>query len=240
MQHPRARHHSTESPVRQAARRPCGRLVAALVLAVGGGAVPGWCAGTPDRVLADFDGGDFGGWKTAGPAFGAAPRSDGAAAAGATGRGFASSDRTGGNGRSAEGSLYSPDFTVDRDYLNLRLGGGDHAFRAAASLWIDGRVVRTSTGGGRRRLEWVTWDVREFAGRTAWLGLHDYCIEDELPWVMADRIVLSARPETAPGGDVAAALSEVRRAAVAAIRRNAPRADAAPYRPVFQYTPPEQ
>jgi sucrose-6-phosphate hydrolase SacC (GH32 family) len=237
---PRARPHSSEPQTRRLARRRRRLLVSALFLAVGEGAAPGLGAGVPDRVLADFEGASFAGWKPAGPAFGVAPRRDGAVAAGAIGHGVASSEGVDARGRSTEGSLYSPDFTVDRDYLNLRLGGGDHAFRAAASLWIDGRVVRTSTGGGRQRLEWVTWDVREFAGRTAWLGLHDYCIEDELPWVMADHVVLSERPATVPTGEVAAALAQVRRAAVAAIRRNAPRAAADPYRPVFHYTPPAQ
>lgn len=227
------------------ARRPKDRgrrlLFAALIVAAGGGGgAPASRADAPDRVLADFEGGDFAGWRTSGPAFGPAPRQDGAAAAGAAGRGFASSERVGENGRSTEGSLYSPDFTIDRHYLNLRLAGGDHAFRAAASLWIDGRVVRTSTGGGRQTLEWVTWDVREFSGRAAWLGLHDYCIEDDLPFLRADQIVLSHRPQATPTGAVAPALARVRRDAVAAIRRNAARAAADPYRPVFHYAPPAQ
>lgn len=59
-------------------------------------------------------------------------------------------------------------------------------------------------------------------------------------YVSVDRITLSDQPVAQPGGDVAAAIAGVRREAVEAIRRNAPRAAADPYRPIYHYTPPAQ
>lgn len=191
---------------------------------------------TDERTLTDFSAQDFGEWKATGPAFGSGP----VVLSHSAGVQVASSDRRAENGKSLEGSLHSPDFAIEHDYLNLQLAGGNHAFRAAASLWIDGQVVRTSTGNNRQDLAWVTWDVREFKGRQAHLGLHDYCVEDEMGYVMAGRIELSSFPRAEAGGDVALASQAVRREAVEAIRRNTPRAAADPYRPIYHYTPPAQ
>ncbi|MCR6630386.1 MAG: glycoside hydrolase family 32 protein [Magnetospirillum sp.] len=152
----------------------------------------------------------------------------------------ASSDRPTPDGKSAEGSLCSPDFVIERDFINLQLAGGDHAYRASATLWIGGRVVRTSTGGNRTELGWVTWDVRDFKGLTASIGLHDYCREDRLPYIAAGRIEASDGAKTDATGDVASANAAVRQQAVDAIRRNVPRAVADPYRPIYHYTPPAQ
>lgn len=193
-----------------------------------------------DVVIAGFEDEDFGAWTTTGVAFGSGPTASVKGLSGVVGRGAASSDRLTESGKGAEGSLYSPDFEVTHDYLNFSVAGGDHAFRAAVSLWVDGQVVRTSTGGNRRTLEWATWDLREFRGKTASIGVHDYCIEDELAFVVVDELTLSSRPKTAPGGDVVEAQKKVRRDAVAAIKRNAPRAAADPYRPIYHYTPPAQ
>lgn len=197
-------------------------------------------AAADDIVLGDFQAAYYSGWKTSGAAFGSGPLDADSEGADAQRNRIASSDRRGENGKSAEGSLYSRDFVLERDYINLRLAGGDHPFRAAASLWIDGKVVRTSTGGNRPRLDWVTWDVREFKGREAWIGLHDYCIEEDMPYVAADEIMLSSRPRVTPAGSVAAAVTGVQREAVDAIRRNAPRAARDPYRPIYHYAPPAQ
>lgn len=197
-----------------------------LLLALVGAASASAAADVP---LADFGGGTFRPWVATGTAFGAGPVD-----------GLARSARDVEKDLALRGALESPEFAVERDYLNFRVAGGDLAFRAAVSLWVDGRVVRTTTGGGREALAWATWDVREFRGRRAWIGIYDQCIEDERGFVAADDFALSDTPRAEPGGDVARAVALVRRQAVEAIRRNAARAAADPWRPIYHYAPPAQ
>jgi beta-fructofuranosidase len=198
-------------------------------------------AASNDVVLADFEGDSYAHWKPGLTAFGRQPaRSTPATVTGAVGRGYATSAADPAKDVALRGSLESPEFTIERDFLNFLIGGGNHAFRAALSLWVDGRVVRTTSGSDSDRLAWATWDMRALRGRRAWLGLYDQCIEDPRGYVMVDQIALSDSPKARPGGDVAAALAQVRRQAVAAIQRNAPAAAADPQRPVFHYAPPAQ
>ncbi len=198
-----------------------------------------------DIMRANFEGPSFGGWKVTGTAFGrhparglAAGRSPGVT--GYAGSGFASSAASPATDGALRGALESPEFALERDYINFLIGGGNHAFRAAISLWIDGRVVRTTTGNDSDQLEWATWDVREFRGRRAWLGIYDQCIEDERPYVLVDEITWSDSARNTPGGDVAKALIQVGHEAVQAIRRKAARAAADPLRPIYHYAPPAQ
>lgn len=196
--------------------------------------------GADDLVLADFDGGTFGSWKTSGTAFGKMPAVGLAWVRGMQGRGLAASAIDRNKDVTSRGALESPEFTVERAYLNFLIGGGNHAFRAAVSLWVGGRVVRTASGRDSDHLEWATWDVREFRGQRAWIGIYDQCVEDEQGYILVDAIALSDTAKTSPGGDVAAAILQVRREAIAAIRLNAPRAAADPHRPVYHYAPPAQ
>ncbi len=194
----------------------------------------------PDIVLANFDGGHFEPWRATGTAFGRAPTPIEMHVANAVGGGFASSLADPKLGPRARGTLESPEFTIDRDYLNFLVAGGDWPFRAAISLWIDGRVVRTTSGSGTDRLAWASWDVRAFRGRRAWIGVYDQCIEDEHGYVSVDEIALSDQPRATPAGDVESAGIRVRRQAVEAIRRHAALAAADPWRPVYHYAPPAQ
>jgi beta-fructofuranosidase len=198
-------------------------------------------AATADVVLADFEGDSYAPWKTGLTAFGSRPaRSAAATGTGAVGHGYATSAADPTKDGALRGFLESPEFTIERGYLNFLIGGGNHAFRAALSLWVDGRIVRTTSGPDSDHLAWATWDLRALRGRRAWLGLYDQCIEDPRGYVMVDQIALSDSPQATPGGDVTAALVQVRRQAVAAIRTNAAIAAADPQRPVYHYAPPAQ
>ena len=196
--------------------------------------------GAADVVIADFETATFADWDVSGTAFGQGPRPAIRAVSGAQGRSYAGSAGRADTDGALRGSLESPEFVLERDYLNFLIGGGDHAFRTAISLWIDGRVVRTSSGDDADRLQWCTWDVREFRGRRGWIGIYDQCIEDKRGYLFVDEIRQSDTPRASPGGGVARALIRVRREAVDAIRRNAARAAGDPWRPVFHYTPPAQ
>jgi len=198
---------------------------AVLAVSLAGAPVPG----AEERGVGDFSGPGFAPWSVTGTGFGRGPH-----------QGLADSAPGGAKDVALRGALESPEFIVDRDYLNFRVAGGDRAFRSAVSLWVDDRVVRTTTGGGRDEPAWATWDVREYRGRRAWIGIYDQCIEDERGFVAADDFALSDTPRAEPGGDVARAVALVRRQAVEAIRRNAARAATDPWRPIYHYAPPAQ
>jgi levanase len=78
-------------------------------------------------TYAGFDGSDFGGWTATGSAFGGAPASgavDGQQdVTGFDGTGFANSFH---GQDAATGTLASPSFTIDNDYINFLVGGGNH------------------------------------------------------------------------------------------------------------------
>jgi levanase len=80
-------------------------------------------------TLGNFDNGTFNGWTAAGTAFGTAPASGNlpgqAGVEGWSGAGFANSFN---GGDAGTGSLTSPNFTINRNYLNFLAGGGNHPY----------------------------------------------------------------------------------------------------------------
>ncbi|WP_086784770.1 glycoside hydrolase family 32 protein, partial [Streptomyces caniscabiei] len=158
---------------------------------IGGGRHPH----QPGTVLADFEGGTYGDWTTTGDAFGPAP---------ATGTlpgqqqvsGFQGSGlvNTFLNGDANTGTLTSPEFTIDKRYINFLIGGGNHpagsADPTALELLVDGQVVRSATGKDAEALQAASWDVRDLAGKKAQIRLVD---DNTGGWghILADHIVLS-------------------------------------------------
>lgn len=199
-----------------------------------------------DIILADFEGETHAPWTGSRVTFGDRPVRpfEGGGRpmwSGFEGKGLAASIAVNGSGATNRGSLFSPDFVINRPYINFLLAGGNHALRAAVTLWIDGRAVRTASGKSRNRLEWFTWDVREFEGKQAYVGIHELCVEDDPGHVLVDEVRLSAAPRAEPGGaDIAGAVAQIQRDALKAIRRNARLAARDPWRPVYHYAPPAQ
>ncbi|MDX2547468.1 GH32 C-terminal domain-containing protein [Streptomyces sp. WI04-05B] len=158
---------------------------------VGGGRHPH----QPGKILADFDGGTYGGWTTTGTAFGAAP-----ATGTLPGQQQVSGFQGGGlvntflNGDATTGTLTSPEFTIDKRYVNFLIGGGNHPLSAAnptaLELLVDGQVVRSATGKDAEALETASWDVSDLAGKKARIRVVD---DNTGSWghINADQIVLS-------------------------------------------------
>ncbi len=71
------------------------------------------------------------------------------------------------------GKLTSPAFTIDRDYLNFLIGGGNHPSETCINLKVNGQIVRTATGKSTDAMEWAGWDVRELAGTSAHIEIVD-------------------------------------------------------------------
>jgi fructan beta-fructosidase len=134
---------------------------------------------TEDILIADFEGTDYGSWKTTGEAFGPGPahgtlpgqmRVDGY-----EGKGLVNSFY---KGDGSTGTLTSPPFRIERRFIGFLIGGGRDTERSCMNLLIDGRAVRNAAGpndrpGGSEALEPGSWDVSEFAGRTAEVQIVD-------------------------------------------------------------------
>lgn len=181
------------------------RLVALLVLAafsVPAGAAASAPSTQPDIVLADFEGKDYGEWKTTGEAFGPGPAQGTLPrqmeVSGYLGHGLASSFH--GQDKSV-GTLTSPEFTINRKHITFLIGGGGYARKTCMNLLVDGNVVRTATGpnllqGGSEELAPTSWDVSDLAGKKAQIQIVDNATGG---WghISVDQIVLSDKPAAA-------------------------------------------
>jgi hypothetical protein len=98
-----------------------------------------------DIMLAGFEGEDYGDWTVTGQAFGPGPAhgplGDQAEVKGFEGKGFVNTYH---RGDPAEGIMTSPEFVIERDYLNFLIGGGDTG-ETSFELVIDRKIVRSIT-----------------------------------------------------------------------------------------------
>jgi non-lysosomal glucosylceramidase len=127
-----------------------------------------------DILLADFEGGSYGGWTVEGEAFGDKPAAgtlpNQQPVTGFVGEGLVNTFK---DGDAPHGKLTSPKFPVSRKYINFLIGGGKHPKETCVNLLIDGEIVRTATGEDSERLMWHSWDVQEFDGRLAQIEIVD-------------------------------------------------------------------
>lgn len=134
----------------------------------------------PAVLIADFEGETYGdGWKTTGEAFGTAPAQGTLTGqmdvSGYAGHGLVNSYL---HGDPATGTLTSPEFTIERLYLQFLIGGGMDAENLKIELIIDDKAVRSATGpndrpGGSEKLELAQWDVQTFIGKKAIIRITD-------------------------------------------------------------------
>lgn len=136
----------------------------------------------PDVTIADFNGADYGDWKVDGQAFGAAPARgtlpNQMDVSGFEGAGLVNSYY---GGDDTVGQLTSPEFKIERPFINFLVGGGMNAEKLGMRLIVDGQTVRTVTGlndrpGGSERLIMSSWDVAPFVGKTARLEIFDNAV----------------------------------------------------------------
>ena len=132
-----------------------------------------------DLLIADFEQPTYGEWKVEGTAFGNGPAwgtlGGQMKVSGFEGKGLVNS-YFGGDG--PRGTLTSPAFTIERDYIKFLIGGGGHKGKTCMNLLVDSEVVLTSAGpntepGGSEFLNWENWDVRQYKGRKAVLQIVD-------------------------------------------------------------------
>ena len=153
-----------------------------------------------DILIADFEGETYGDWKVEGTAFGNGPvrgTLEGQMEVfGFKGKGLVNSFL---GGDEPTGKLISPEFTLDKDFVNFLIGGGGdmkRTFMRLMVLWDDEwHLFRIATGpnkepGGSEELAWESWDVSEEIGATARIEIID---DASGGWghINVDHIVLS-------------------------------------------------
>ncbi len=147
-------------------------------------------------VFTDFEGGDYGDWKLKGKAFGQSPATgtlDGQQqVTGYRGKGLVNTFLGGSD--QLQGTLTSPEFTIERPYISFLVGGGESP-KTAVRLVIDGKIVKTVSGKKSERLLPHNWDVRKFAGQAACIEIVD---EETQAWghISIDQIEFRDTPIT--------------------------------------------
>lgn len=150
---------------------------------VGAGRLPESPTKRPNVLIEDWSSGSYGAWIATGTAFGKSPRkvSELPAYMGdiLVGGAYVVNTHETRHGEDVvagdqhKGTLSSPPFTIKRNFLNLRIGGGSHQGKTCVNLVIDGRVVRSLTGNNSNQMAWKSMDVREFQDKVANLTLVD-------------------------------------------------------------------
>lgn len=128
-----------------------------------------------DILIADFEGKTYGeGWKVEGAAFGKAPAKGTLhrqrPVGGFEGKGLVNTFL---GGDQPTGTLTSPEFTIERDYIKFLIGGGGHKGKTCMNLLVGGDVVLTATGPSNEFLNWENWDVRKLKGKKAVIEIID-------------------------------------------------------------------
>ena len=183
-------------------------------------------------VVADFDGDAYGTWKAAGEAFGASPARGALPGQmpvdGFEGRGLVNSFV---RGDGTTGTLTSPEFRIERRFVNFLIGGGNKPNETCVNLIVDGKPVRSSTGWDSEHLEPASWDVAEFAGKPATIEIAD---KSTGGWghMLVDSIVQSdERTAPADNGDPTARPTASMIAAAGRVADD-------PTRPAYHFRPP--
>ncbi len=157
----------------------------------------------PDILFENWDKNSYEGWTVEGTAFGARPvkRSEIMPYQGDVGgedenmvNTHASAPGTTVEGRDANvGKLTGRPFTIERNFLNFWLGGGNHPGQIAFNLLIDGKIVLGATGSDSNTMRRQTFDVRAHQGQTAHIEIIDNATG---PWgqIGVGRITFSDKP----------------------------------------------
>ena len=131
------------------------------------------CAQAKDVLVADFEGADYGDWEVTGDAFGTKPATGTwprqAPVTGFQGKGLVNTYM---NGDGPTGTLTSPEFKIERDYLVFVIGGGSHK-ETCIELLVDGKAVASCSGNNDELLEPNFFDVKKYKGQTVRLRLKD-------------------------------------------------------------------
>src|SRR5687767_11213737 len=100
-----------------------------------------------DIVFTDFEGDTYGRWTATGNAFGSGPAkgtlAHQMAVEGFLGKRLVNSFH---GGDDATGTLTSPQFTIERNYISFLIGGGGFEGKTCINLVVEGKTIRTAVG----------------------------------------------------------------------------------------------
>ncbi|MCL4691325.1 MAG: twin-arginine translocation signal domain-containing protein [Candidatus Hydrogenedentes bacterium] len=143
------------------------------------------------EVFEDWESGTYGDWTIEGNCFGDAPvtgtQPNQQTVSGWQGTYFVNTF----NGTDGtQGRATSHTFTIERRFIHLLVGGGNHPGETCVNLVVDGSIVETATGENTEKLRQITWDVQAHAGKQAQIEIVD---RHTGGWghILVDRIVFS-------------------------------------------------
>ena len=87
-----------------------------------------------------------------------------------------------------DGSMISPEFTIERDYINVKVCGVHNPGKCYISVFVEDKEVRRLTNFDMNFKFWRTIDVKALKGKQARLEVHDKYYNG---WVDIDLIVQS-------------------------------------------------
>ncbi len=162
----------------------------------------------PDILFEDFERETYAPWTTKGTAFGSGPikkskvpeyQGDLAMHGQHAVNTHSSAPDNSVEGRDGHtGTLTSPPFTIERNYIRLLVGGGSNPGKTAVNLLVDDKVVLSATGANANKMKTLTWSVRRWVGKTARIEVMDRATGG---WgnIGLDYIVFSDQPDVPPG-----------------------------------------
>ena len=137
----------------------------------------------PDILFEDFEKEAYGAWTATGTAFGKGPVNmsnipDYQGEVGGEGQRVVNSHSTapGSDVRAKDsqtGTLTSPEFTVQRKYIKMLIGGGRHKDRTCVNLLVDGKAVQSLPGHDNNLMQWKSFSVAKLEGKKARLQFVD-------------------------------------------------------------------
>ncbi len=100
---------------------------------------------------------------------------------------------TAADGDESTGTLRSPAFVLNADWMNFLIGGGDQPTSLTMNLIVDGIVVRSATGHDSEVLRWESWNISAWRGSQAILEIRD---NSTLRWghILIDEIMQEETP----------------------------------------------
>jgi sucrose-6-phosphate hydrolase SacC (GH32 family) len=152
-----------------------------------------------DLLISKFDGRSYGDWKTTGTAFRrGSPSGDLIEKLEIENARSATVVSSEIEGDGPTGTLTSPPFRIERDYISFLIGGGNYERHVCVNLLVDGNIVRSATGWNSDRLVVQSWDVRPWAGQQAQIQVVD---EATGTWghINIAHVVQTDHPERLPG-----------------------------------------